>query len=469
MGKKKVIELRERAPSLPGVEVRKGFTRGYPQGTLAAHLLGKRRRGDRASSCRKQRWSKRSSRRRRRPGRRRVHLRRVAARRRRRGQGRGRLPRPAEARRWPAAALPRTGDDLVLSIDEQDPEGRRAGPDQGHRAGRTRTTSGTPTAAPPWSWTLETGEIVAMASYPTFEPDVWQNGLSEEEYKQYSTAAANRPLLRPCRPGRLPAGLHLQGRRRHRRSRGRASSARTPSFNCEGDFTYQGSHVEVLGASRRSRRARPHRRHRPVLRRLLLQPRRDLLQPSGHRAGRLGGPPGPGQATPASTCPGENPGLVPTPEWRREHFKDSPDPTDVHLEAGQLDQPGHRPGRPVGHAAADGRDLRGHRQRRLRRHPARRPRGARRDRSGRPEAAHAGAAASRRLSGQHPGGAAGAALRRLQRHRARRRPCSAATRSRSPARPGTAEVFGQDDYAWYASYAPYQVAKGDEAVRRRRR
>ena len=38
-----------------------------------------------------------------------------------------------------------------------------------------------------------TGRVVAMASYPTYNPSIWTGGISEQEFKAlFGTAAASR-------------------------------------------------------------------------------------------------------------------------------------------------------------------------------------------------------------------------------------------------------------------------------------
>ena len=65
------------------------------------------------------------------------------------------------------------------------------------------------------------GDVVAMASYPTFDPEVWVGGISTKDYKRL--ARASRPTTRcstAADPGAEGGGLHVQGgRRRRRRSR----------------------------------------------------------------------------------------------------------------------------------------------------------------------------------------------------------------------------------------------------------
>jgi penicillin-binding protein 2 len=456
VSKKKVIELRERAPSLPGVEVRKGFTRGYPQGTLAAHLLGSvgEVTGDQLKEAR---WSKRAA-----------------------GDlvgqggveytyddwlrgldGQGKvevdsLGRPK--RTVSGGSLPRTGDDLVLSIDSKiQKAAERAlllGIEQAHKDQFWHANGGAAVVMD-----AQTGEIVAMASYPTFEPNVWQNGLSKEEYKQYSTAAANRPFFDRAIQGGYPTGSTFKVVDAIAALEAGIISPYT-SFNCEGDFTSKGltwkcwispdghGTLDLTGAITQSCDVYFYNLGAIFFSR----PGTELAD----WAGRLGM----GKRT-GVDLPGENPGLVPTPDWRRQHFKDSPDPTDViwkpgnsiNLAIGQGDLSATPLQVAVTYAAvANGgyvvtphiglevRDASGQTVQELR------------------------APARRRV---------GASLGSIQVvQRALRYAASSPVGTSTPVfggypvavagKTGTAEVFGQDDYAWYASYAPYQVAKGEK-------
>jgi penicillin-binding protein 2 len=202
VGEKKAIQLRELAPSLPGVEVRKGFVRRYPQGTLAAHLLGSVGQIT-AEQLKQPYWSKRS-------GGDLVgqggveyaydeYLRGTD------GEGRvevdslGRPKRPVSG-----GSLPRTGGTLVLTIDTKI-----------QKAAERALVKGIELARSDQFWNANggaaivmdasNGEIVAMASYPTFEPSVWQTG-SEKDFKYYYSTGANRPFFDRAIQGQYAPG-----------------------------------------------------------------------------------------------------------------------------------------------------------------------------------------------------------------------------------------------------------------------
>ena len=76
----------------------------------------------------------------------------------------------------------KSGDDLVTSINatlQKDVENALANAIQQTQAeGNTGATSGAAVVM------TTTGRVVAMASYPTYNPSVWTGGISEKEFEQ---------------------------------------------------------------------------------------------------------------------------------------------------------------------------------------------------------------------------------------------------------------------------------------------
>ena len=66
-----------------------------------------------------------------------------------------------------------------------------------------------------------TGRVVAMASQPTYDPDVWVGGISEKQLARLYSAKAGNPLLSPGHPGPVRARLDLEADHDRRRAQQR--------------------------------------------------------------------------------------------------------------------------------------------------------------------------------------------------------------------------------------------------------
>ena len=52
-----------------------------------------------------------------------------------------------------------------------------------------------------------TGRVVAMASYPTYNPSIWTNGISEKQFKSlFGTGQGDEPILERASQGEYPPG-----------------------------------------------------------------------------------------------------------------------------------------------------------------------------------------------------------------------------------------------------------------------
>jgi penicillin-binding protein 2 len=100
------------------------------------------------------------------------------------------------------AAMP--GDDLVTSINaavQHDAEAALAGAIQKTQAeGNTQATEGAAVVM------TTTGRIVAMASYPTYNPSVWTGGLSQKEFQALFGTANSEPVLNRATQGQYHPG-----------------------------------------------------------------------------------------------------------------------------------------------------------------------------------------------------------------------------------------------------------------------
>ncbi len=100
-----------------------------------------------------------------------------------------------------SAAKP--GDDLVTSIDarvQADTEHALAQAIKKARAAGTDTNSGSAVVM------TTTGRVIAMASYPTYDPAVWTGGISQREFSRLFGAADGEPILNRSTQGQYAPG-----------------------------------------------------------------------------------------------------------------------------------------------------------------------------------------------------------------------------------------------------------------------
>ncbi len=192
--RKVVSYLLEHKQSFPGVEIRKTYLRDYPNGTMAAHILGsvgeisgeqlkeQRFKGYGAGDLIGQgglewsydRWLR---------GRDGVAKVEVDA-----------MGHPKAKTAAPGGRLPQPGDSLVTTLDadvqEAAEEALRYAISLAHKTGSYGANAGAALVLD-----ARNGEVVAMASYPTYDPDLWVGGISTKDYKRLTDKYANYPLL----------------------------------------------------------------------------------------------------------------------------------------------------------------------------------------------------------------------------------------------------------------------------------
>ena len=274
---------------------------------------------------------------------------------------------------------PRAGDDLVMSIDvdlqalaeqkvQQGLADARARPNRD--GSRNAGTRGAAVVMDP-----NNGQILAMASYPSFDPNVFVDGVSDEEWAFLNDPANGTPLNNWAVQGHVGAGIDLQAVRRLRRPHGRSHvprhGVRRPG-RLRDPRVHRG---QVLPHERRWLGLRPgHDQpgHHHLVGRVLLQRGRPVLAPAGPLRRRRR------HAEPAAPVGHRR------PHRRRPHGRVGRPGADPGLEArllhqarlrhrlahGRQRQHGHRPGRRAGHPAAAGHRLRHVRQRGHPLHPA---------------------------------------------------------------------------------------------------
>jgi penicillin-binding protein 2 len=193
--KRKVVSyLLEHRFSFPGVEIQKNYLRDYPQGDLAAQLLGnlgeinkdqlreKRFKGYAPGDIvgysglewSYDRWLR---------GRDGVAKVEVDA----HGQPKAHAP-------VPGGRLPEPGDTLMTTIDAKvqakAEEALAKGIDLAHANGKLAANGGAALVLD-----ARNGQVLAMASYPTYDPKVYVGGLSTKDKKKLYAKSSNYPLL----------------------------------------------------------------------------------------------------------------------------------------------------------------------------------------------------------------------------------------------------------------------------------
>ena len=174
--------VQEHAPSYPGVEVSDEYLRAYPNGKLAAHVLGhvgpisaeqletRHFKGYESGDIvgydglewTYDTWLR---------GRDGVAKVEVDA------QG-----HPKQGGEVPGGRMAEPGDTLVTTLDAKVQEAAQDALVEGislaHRDGQYNANGGAAVVLD-----VRSGEVLAMASYPTFDPAVWVGGISEKKYK----------------------------------------------------------------------------------------------------------------------------------------------------------------------------------------------------------------------------------------------------------------------------------------------
>jgi penicillin-binding protein 2 len=193
--KMKVVSyLLEHDLSFPGVEIQNDYLRDYPQGDMAAQVLGNA--GEISAAELKQNhfkgysagdvvgqagleWTYDSWLR----GRDGVAKVEVDA-----------MGRPKANAPVPGGRLPQPGDTLVTTIDAGvQAAAEKAlvkGIELAHSTGNPAANGGAAVVMD-----VHTGQVLAMASYPTYDPKVWVGGISTKDYKKLSAKSANYPML----------------------------------------------------------------------------------------------------------------------------------------------------------------------------------------------------------------------------------------------------------------------------------
>jgi penicillin-binding protein 2 len=195
----------EHQVSLPGVEVASNYLRAYPQGNLASQALGyvgqvdaeqlKRPRyrgyapgdlvGESGLEYTYDRWLR---------GRDGTALVEVDS------MGRPRRGGPSAGGR-----LPVPGDNLVVSLDSRVQRAAQSALRYGIDIARHTGNPGANGAAAV-VLEAESGAVIALASAPTYDANVWSGGITTRDFEGLSRPAANYPLINRADEGLYPTG-----------------------------------------------------------------------------------------------------------------------------------------------------------------------------------------------------------------------------------------------------------------------
>ena len=210
---------------------------------------------------------------------------------------------------------PKPGDNLVLSLD-------RPVQQAGEQAINSFSTPGAFVAM-----NVKNGQILGLGSSPSFDPAVFSKPvIPTSVYKQLTSQTTYAPLTNRAIQGLYPDGLDLQADHRHRGAGERDDHAQHDDRRRR---FIQSRRWQHSPERRRGvlRCAPAHPGTPGLLGRLLLQRRLPTSTRPATRAHRTSGRTTSASATPTGIdLPGEVAGLLPTPQWRDQLYKEAQSP-----------------------------------------------------------------------------------------------------------------------------------------------
>jgi penicillin-binding protein 2 len=198
-----ITYLEEHSDEFPGVEVEQTFLRSYPFHDLASHLLGYVGEVDAEDLDQQQFQGLLGG----------AHIGKNGIERTYDAQLRGtdgkrtvEVDAAGRPKRFLEDVAAKPGNNLVLTIDsELQAAAQDAIIDGIQRAHGenpdTGAAGGAVVALDP-----NTGQVLAMASFPTYDPSLWVGGMSTEKYAELNAEAAHNPLFNRALNGLYPAG-----------------------------------------------------------------------------------------------------------------------------------------------------------------------------------------------------------------------------------------------------------------------
>ena len=90
--------------------------------------------------------------------------------------------------------MPDPGDTLVTTLDAKvqaaAEQALRTGISLAHSDGQYAANGGAAVVLD-----VKNGDVLGMASYPTYDPELWVGGISTKDYKKLTRKSANNPML----------------------------------------------------------------------------------------------------------------------------------------------------------------------------------------------------------------------------------------------------------------------------------
>lgn len=196
-----VAYLKEHGNEFPGVRIEKSYLRKYPHGSLAAHVLGYVGEiSEEELALERFKLLKPGAQ----VGKQGVEFFYDAYLRGTDGNRQIEVDAQGRPKRLLDAVDPQPGNVLILSLDarlQQAAEAAiREGIKRAHADGFKDADAGAVVAMDP-----RTGEVLALVSYPDYDPAVWVGGIKQDVYESLIADSANKPLFNRAIGGLYPA------------------------------------------------------------------------------------------------------------------------------------------------------------------------------------------------------------------------------------------------------------------------
>ncbi|MCX8033032.1 MAG: penicillin-binding protein 2 [Thermoleophilia bacterium] len=197
-----VAYLKEHSPEFPGVEIVKTYLREYPNKALAAHVLGYVGEISKEELEKEEFAGLKAG----------AHIGKDGVERQYDSYLRGtdgwkkvEVNASGQPMRFVEDVAAEPGYNLVLTLDADLQKAAEAaiveGIERAHADGFRNAAGGAVVAMDP-----NTGEILALASYPDYDPSVWVGGIEPAKYQELTAPQANYPLFNRAVNGLYPAG-----------------------------------------------------------------------------------------------------------------------------------------------------------------------------------------------------------------------------------------------------------------------